>query len=170
MKKILVAIILLAFPVLGYCQFGSLLNRVKENIEKKAAGSLNKKIDGVLGNERKGENSSSGPDKSDQKEELQGFKAYSNFDFVPGKDIIYVEDFIKADLGELPINWTTRSKADVQVIDGIQGKWLRGYKEGHTVSVNNNELGDNYSIEFDLIYYFRPNDHNYVWPDLRLEL
>lgn len=50
---------------------------------------------------------------------------FSKFDFVPGKTVLYFDNFENDNIGETPMNWLTSSSAEVVTIDGVEGKWLK---------------------------------------------
>jgi outer membrane protein OmpA-like peptidoglycan-associated protein len=181
MKKNIIMASMILMPALGFCQLGGMLKRVKQTVasttEDKVSGTassaVNKGIENVF---RKSRANGTMPDETQGKKGTvaetspakPSLKTYSRFDFVAGSQVVYAEDFSTDAIGEFPLNWTTKAKGNVETIQGLQGKWLKGYKDGEFISVNKNELGDNYTVEFDLIYYFAPKEDVYVWPNLHI--
>ena len=41
------------------------------------------------------------------------FKSYSKFDFVPGEQVIFFEDFLQDAIGDFPVNWNTNGTGEV---------------------------------------------------------
>lgn len=167
MKKVFFAAILMIMPFAMQAQLGkSLLNKVKSKLQQRANTKIDRAIDNTLdtveNSVKKDENttgSASDEDNTsgeDKPRDNGGIKAYSKFDFVPGDKVLYTEDFSQDAIGELPLNWNSSSKGEVMTIKGKQGKWLRGYPNSTMLSGNKSEFGDNFTIEFDLIYYFEP--------------
>lgn len=167
-------------------QLGGILKRIKDKAgsttqdktDKEVSSAVNKGIDNLLGRKKKKDaKTTGGADSAEDGEDVgvqtiqkRGLKSYSRFDFVPGATIQYAEDFTKDAIGEMPLGWTTKGKGEVMELDGVPGKWLRGFKESQLTSINKHELGENYTVEFDLIYYFGSKDATYVMPDLSIRL
>ena len=66
---------------------------------------------------------------------------------------------------ELPTNWNASGKGEVMTVEGKQGKWLRLFGNNTYLSGNKKGFGENYTIEFDMIYYFQPRKSGYLLPD-----
>ena len=83
------------------------------------------------------------------------FKSYSKFDFVPGEQIIYFEDFAKDAIGDFPDKWNTNSSAEVVTVGNLSGKWLKTVNEGlYKPQIKTNGFPDNYTIEFDAVFFY----------------
>jgi OOP family OmpA-OmpF porin len=90
-----------------------------------------------------------------------GGGAYSNYDFVPGDQIIFDDNFIDDADGEFPAHWSLeKGQAIINKIGGIPAFCLT---EGNYVQVAprlktpDNYLQDNFTVEFD----FFPTDGSY---------
>lgn len=73
------------------------------------------------------------------------------FDFVPGYNVIFEDNFQADPVGDFPARWSTSSGGEVVEIDGFPGKWLR--VSGNT-AVNpelKKKLPEHCTIEFDLV-------------------
>lgn len=176
MKKILIACTLIASMGSVHAQFKNLLNKAKEKVQQRADNkvdkAMDKTLDDVEGKKKDGTSASTNTDtnteesstaKTDTKPSI---KSYSKFDFVPGEKVIYAEDFAQDAIGELPLTWNSSGKGEVMTIDGKPGKWVRGHQNNTLLTGNKKPFGDNYTIEFDLIYYFQPKVTGYVMPDM----
>lgn len=176
-------------PLLTHAQVGNVLKRLKNTAtstaENKASNEVSsgvsKGIDNVLARKEKKKKkeqenddslgSTEQPNETAAKPSVKpGLKAYSKFDFVPGEKVMYAEDFSKDVIGEMPLLWTSKGRGEIMELENIPGKWLRGYEESQLISVNKNELGENYTVEFDLVYYFAPAKAAYVMPDIRVKM
>ena len=80
-------------------------------------------------------------------------KTYSNYDFVPGDQVIFEDDFVDDADGEFPAHWSLKAgQAIINKVAGIQAFFLT---EGNYVRVAprmktaDNYLPDNFTIEFD---------------------
>lgn len=78
-------------------------------------------------------------------------KTQSRFDFIPGDQVIYYNDFQVDPIGELPINWNTNGTAEVVTIEGLEGKWVQLYQNATYLTDNTELLSENFTVEFDLI-------------------
>lgn len=73
------------------------------------------------------------------------------FDFIPGGNTIFEDNFSRDPLGDFPAKWSTNSEGAVVELDGFPGKWL---KINGNVAVNpelKKKLPEDCTIEFDLV-------------------
>lgn len=161
-------------------QLGSFINRAKSKVQTRANNKADDAVDKTL-DVLEGKNPppaketrqatrqiANTPEVNEEaKEEAvekPAIKSYSKFDFVPGEKVIYSEDFAQDAIGELPTNWNASGKGEVRTMDGKQGKWLRVFPNNTYLSGNKKDFGENYTIEFDMIYFFQPKKTGYVLP------
>lgn len=113
---------------------------------------------------------SQGPDDGDTNTKQGGtsFESYSKYDFVPGEDIVYAEDFSQDVIGEFPLLWATDNRGEVVNIKGQDGRWLRMFHKSHFASPLLKELPENFTTEFDMIIHFK--EQGYVYPNINLRL
>lgn len=81
------------------------------------------------------------------------YKVYSKFDFVPGKTILYFDNFEKDNIGETPEGWMTTNMSEVVEIEGLEGKWITLEPKGGAVNIARSKKqswGDNFTVEFDI--------------------
>jgi outer membrane protein OmpA-like peptidoglycan-associated protein len=178
MKKIFIAGFIFCLPFTNHAQFGDLMNRAKNKVQSrlnnKADQAIDKTLDEIEGKPTASTNTSSTKETSrptaakaeasEEKAEKATIKSYSKFDFVPGDKIIYTEDFAQDAIGELPTNWNSSGKGEVMTVEGKQGKWLRIFQNNTYLTGNSKAFGENYTIEFDMIFYFQPKKPGYVLP------
>ncbi|HEX8315412.1 MAG TPA: OmpA family protein [Flavisolibacter sp.] len=172
MYKKVILLLMIAIPAISQAQLGGLLkkakNKVEQRIENKVDNEMNKTLDQVEGKQTTSSNTSttatSASSTEQPTEEKPSLKSYSKFDFVPGEKIIYAEDFAQDAIGELPLTWNSSGKGEVQTIEGKQGKWLRGFENTFYLTGNKKSFGENYTVEFDAIFYFQPKVKGYVLP------
>ncbi len=77
---------------------------------------------------------------------------YSKFDYVPGDELIFFEDFSQDFVGDFPARWNTNGSGEVVKINKVDGNWLElksGYNIMFIPDINN--LPEDYTIEFDVI-------------------
>lgn len=81
------------------------------------------------------------------------FRSYSKFDFIPGEQVIYFEDFSQAAIGDFPDKWNTNGSGEIVTIGNIAGKWLKTASEiKYVPMLSGKPFPENYTIEFDAIY------------------
>src|SRR6185295_4466489 len=81
------------------------------------------------------------------------FKSYSKFDFVPGEQVIYFEDFSQGALGDFPAKWNTNSSGEIVTISTTGGKWLKTARDGkYKPEIKTTGFPDNFTVEFDIIF------------------
>ncbi|RYZ21773.1 MAG: hypothetical protein EOO10_22170, partial [Chitinophagaceae bacterium] len=177
MHKKLLGLLIIITPALCQAQLGGLLKKAKSKVEQridsKVDSEMNKTLDQVEGKQTTSSNGSTAAPTSSTDQpaaENETVKSYSKFDFVPGEKIIYAEDFAQDAIGELPLTWNSSGKGEVQTIEGKQGKWLRGFENVFYLTGNKKNFGENYTVEFDAIFYFQPKVKGYVLPYWRAGL
>lgn len=84
------------------------------------------------------------------KAEKPTLKSYSKFDFIPGANIIAVEDFSQDAIGDFPAKWNTNSSGEIVTIEGTENKWLMLGPEGVFYPEFMNKLPENFTLEFNL--------------------
>jgi len=172
MHKILVGLMIILLPAVSQAQFNNLLKKAKSKVEQRLDKQMDKSLDQLEGKEPPAANSTAATSKpavatpapEPVKEEKVTIKSFSRFDFVPGEKIIYAEDFAQDAIGELPLTWNASGKGEVMTIDGKPGKWLRAFENTTYLTGNKKSFGDNYTIEFDLMFYFEPKVKGYLLP------
>jgi OmpA-OmpF porin, OOP family len=165
MNKYLFTALLFAAPLLLQAQIGNVLNRAKAKVNQRVNNKIDKGIDEALDEvEGKGKpkpaanNSADGTASSSNKK--IGYA--STFDFIPGEQLLYTEDFSQDAVGELPLNWNTTGKAEVVTVDGQNGKWVKMYQNSFYLTGNKKEFPKNFTVEFDLLLAF--NYKSYTLP------
>jgi outer membrane protein OmpA-like peptidoglycan-associated protein len=79
-------------------------------------------------------------------------EVYSKFDFVPGDNQIFFDDYANDFIGDFPSNWNTNGTGEVVTIGTSDQKWMElkpGY--GITFIPDVPDLPEEYTIEFDLM-------------------
>lgn len=177
MHKKLIGLLIILSPAVSQAQLGGLLkkakNKVEQRIENKVDREMDKGLDQVEGKQTTSSNgvtTASSTPTEPIKDEKPTLKSYSKFDFIPGEKIIYAEDFAQDAIGELPLTWNASGKGEVQTIDGKQGKWLRGFENTFYLTGNKKGFGENFTVEFDAIFYFEPKVKGYVLPYWKMGL
>jgi outer membrane protein OmpA-like peptidoglycan-associated protein len=99
--------------------------------------------------------SKSGASAKTDKDAAPVLTSYSKYDFVPGDQILYYEDFSQDAIGDFPATWTTNSSGEVKSLNLAPGKWYQNTtKSGMFTYLNKITLPSNFILEFDYIPYF----------------
>ncbi len=140
-----------------------ILKKVKEKVKEKTEQKVNEGID-------KGVDKAMDPDtyKQDSTAQQNGdttvvnvnqtentqvteLKSYSKFDFVPGEQVLFFEDFSQDNIGDFPALWNTNGSAEVVNTNLFPGNWMQFLTRDAIWTDNLLELPDNYTIEFDVV-------------------
>ncbi|MET7030566.1 OmpA family protein [Sediminicola luteus] len=81
-----------------------------------------------------------------------GIAVYSKFDYVPGDQIIFYDDFTKDFVGDFPSKWNTNGGGEVVTMNDSPEKWMEllpGYNIYYIPDVP--KLPEEYTIEFDVM-------------------
>jgi outer membrane protein OmpA-like peptidoglycan-associated protein len=181
MKKIIVMLIS-CLPLAGFSQSG-LLEKAKQKLKDRLAQRTDEGMDKALDKAEKGVKDGATKQKEKKKEEkttsaevktgsspTTSFESYSKYDFIPGENIMYAEDFSQDAIGELPLKWSCNNQGQTVTIKGQDGKWLRLMKEGHFVSPYIKSLPENFTAEFDVVLHLPENVDNTSYADLVVRL
>ncbi|WP_276500397.1 OmpA family protein [Terrimonas pollutisoli] len=158
-RKIIIALLIAALPFAADAQFSGILNKVKTKAKQRADNKvdrgIDKSLDEIEGKKTTTTTSSASPaPKTETKEEAveeAGPKSFTKYDFIPGEQILYYDNFEGEALAELPANWNTSGTGEVTTLDKFAGNWLRLHKPFTYLSSNQKQFGENYTIEFDVI-------------------
>jgi OOP family OmpA-OmpF porin len=186
MKKIFFVVIALTLLTqVSYSQFGNLLNKAKEKakskteqrVDKKMDSEMDKALDKAEGKNAKNSNSTNntneetssaneeGSPKVENKPADNSLKSFSRFDFVPGEQIVYFDDFEQETIAELPLGWNTNGSGEVVTLDKAEGQWLRLHHPFIYLTRNEKEFTDNYTVEFDIIMQLKNN--GWMYPEVK---
>lgn len=84
-----------------------------------------------------------------EKVKLQGTTQY---DFVPGDQILFFEDFSQDAIGDFPALWTSNGSGEVKTVNIAPGKWLHMNGEDAVYCYTRQiAFPDNFILEFDII-------------------
>lgn len=165
MKRSVVIALAILIPFLSSAQLGNLMNKAKSKVNQRIDNHVDKAMDRALDNiEGKKEDVAVAPTAEDGPSKGKQVKAYSKFDFVAGEKILYAEDFSQDAIGELPLTWNSSGKGEVMTMEDRTGKWLRAFGNTVYLSGARAKFGENYTIEFDMMYFFEPRVTGYLLP------
>ena len=82
----------------------------------------------------------------------ESLKAFSQYDFVPGDQVLLYEDFSQDAVGDFPALWTTNKSGEVNTLNVAPGNWLNlNATEGNWWLLKPIEFPKNYIVEFDVV-------------------
>jgi outer membrane protein OmpA-like peptidoglycan-associated protein len=169
------ALFLIVFNSTLYSQFDP-LEKIKDKVEEKAEEKTDEAIDEGLNEFEKGmteedaENSEEqieeqNEEQNDQqtiegetntnntvKQKQDDLKSFSKFDFVPGENVVFFEDFSQDAIGDFPAKWNTNASGEVITLNNYPGNWFAPGGNGTFVPDFLNKLPENFTMEFDLIF------------------
>ncbi|RYZ99679.1 MAG: OmpA family protein [Sphingobacteriaceae bacterium] len=174
-RNLLLCVALLSFSVQGVnAQF---LNRLK----KKAEAAVNKKADAAIDNALENGTVSSKKEKpAEQSQQAEAapqaaksekteakpepLQAYAKYDFIPGQNFIYTDNFTGEAMGELPTGWNSKGNGAVTKLNNFPGNWMR--MDQNAVYLPGKDLAttDNFTVEFDMVLDLKSK--GYGFPDI----
>lgn len=78
--------------------------------------------------------------------------SYSKYDFIPGDQVLFFEDFSQDAIGDFPGLWTTDGTGEIRTLNNFPGNWL--YMNGDGASyclMKDLVLPENFIMEFDVV-------------------
>ncbi len=171
----LAVLFLIIFNSTLYSQFDP-LEKIKDKVEEKAEEKTDEAIDEGLNEFEKGITDDDAENSEEQIEEQNdeqndqqivenetkneeiinkkqdGLKSYSKFDFVPGENVVFFEDFSQDAIGDFPTKWNTNASGEVVTLNNYPGNWFAPGGNGTFVPDLLDKLPENFTLEFDLIY------------------
>ncbi|UWX54371.1 OmpA family protein [Maribacter litopenaei] len=142
---------------------------VERRVDKEATEKTDQALDSILEPGSKKNGKSPVPNTTDSEEKPQnnntsgnksvtgsegpkGLSVYSKFDFVPGDEQLFFDDFANDFVGDFPAKWNTNAGGEVVMLGEDSEKWFKlksGYNLFFIPSAPN--LPNDYTIEFDVI-------------------
>ncbi len=154
-KIFLTIVFLAAFLFPTHAQF-DILNKVKEKVEekveKKTEEAIEKGTDSTEEAKQNNNNAEATNNENNAPTKTDELKSYSKYDFVPGNQVLYVEDFSQDNVGDFPALWNTNSSGEVVTLNNYPGNWFQPGTEGAYIPEVKGSFGENFTMEFDLIY------------------
>jgi outer membrane protein OmpA-like peptidoglycan-associated protein len=124
----------------------------KEKTEKEETEEVEETVeDDVVGSETE-EVETEEQEKPVKPDDKPKMESYTKYDFIPGDQILYFEDFSQDAVGDFPANWTTNSSGEVKTTNLFPGKWFHLNGENATYCYTKQiTLPENFIMEFDII-------------------
>jgi OmpA-OmpF porin, OOP family len=141
-------------------QFESLKKKtedtIKKEIEKQPEAKDEQQNDNKTqtNNEKQDSQNQTGNNKTDETQtgdDVQ-FKSSTQYDFVPGENVIFFDDFSQDAIGDFPALWTANSAGEINTINIAQGNWFNlNSTDGNYFYLNDINFPKNFIIEFDIV-------------------
>jgi OOP family OmpA-OmpF porin len=131
-----------------------LLKKIKQKAEDNVARQVEKEENKQVAEKSKpAEAGASNSNESKTNSGSANLAVYSKFDFVPGTNILYYDNFEKDNTGEAPLGWITSASAEVVTVEGLEGNWLKlsSTSARHMTRNKKQSWGNNFTVEFDLL-------------------
>lgn len=92
-------------------------------------------------------------EKTSQKpQEDPKFSSSTQYDFVPGDNVIFYDDFSQDAVGDFPALWTANSAGEINTVSIAPGNWFNlNSTDGNYFYLNDINFPKNFIIEFDII-------------------
>ena len=124
------------------------MDKAEESVTKegknKNSESNEEEEEGAIVTEEKGENMA-----ANTSQKLTGT---SQYDFVPGDQILFYDDFSQDAIGDFPALWTTNGSGEVKSVNIAPGKWFHMNGEDAVYCYTRQiDFPDNFIVEFDII-------------------
>ena len=141
------ALFLIVFNSTSYSQFDP-LEKIKDKLEEKAEEKTDEAIDEGLNEFEEGmtdEDEENSEEQIEEQNEEQNdqqttegetntdktveqkqddLKTFSKFDFVPGENVVFFEDFTQDAVGDFPAKWNTNASGEVITLNNYPGNWF----------------------------------------------
>jgi OmpA-OmpF porin, OOP family len=139
-----------------------------ESLKKKTEDTINKEIEkqteakdeqqndneAQTNNEKQDSQNQTGNNKTDEtqtSDDVQ-FKSSTQYDFVPGENVIFFDDFSQDAIGDFPALWTANSAGEINTINIADGHWFNlNSTDGNYFYLNDINFPKNFIIEFDIV-------------------
>ncbi|PZX17908.1 OmpA family protein [Breznakibacter xylanolyticus] len=78
--------------------------------------------------------------------------SFTKYDFVPGDQLLFFEDFSQDAIGDFPALWTTNGGGEVRLLQSLSGNWLyMNSRDNVYCLMNDLTLPANFILEFDIV-------------------
>ena len=138
------------------------LDKTEDGV-KDATKKKDKKEDNKQSTNEDATKSSETPEKKDDKP--TPLTSNTKYDFVPGDQVLFFEDFSQDAVGDFPALWTTNGSGEVRTVNKASGNWLYlSQDDGAYCLMKDLVLPDNFIFEFDMIGQPKEDyDHTDFW-------
>ncbi len=140
-RVLLAGIVLIAFSQTSYAQFF-------KKIKSHAADVVNQAIDDAIDQPQNQDEPTASTQGTAASKALN---VPAPFDFTPGSEVIFKDNFSADSVGAFPQYWKTNASGSVVEVPGIPGKWFL-LKERATYKLDTLlSMPENFTLEFDIL-------------------
>lgn len=135
-------------------------NTVERNVVEKTEEVTEKALD-VKANKKNGESTDDEESENEsqdnsvqntKQEPQQKLSSTSRYDFVPGDQILYFEDFSQDAIGDFPALWTSNGSGEIKTVNIAPGNWFHLNGEDAVYCyMEEIDFPENFIVEFDII-------------------
>ncbi|MBX3242658.1 MAG: OmpA family protein [Chitinophagaceae bacterium] len=156
-QKIFV-LLLTMLPALANAQLKDWAEKINNKVKNKATARIERKIDqaidstvDVIEGKKQPVKKNKPVQESISDTSVTGKKLYVKYDFIPGEEVIYSNDFTTDNMGELPTGWNSNGTGAVVTLDAFENKWMQLYQNTAYLTDNTASFTENCTVEFDLL-------------------
>ena len=125
---------------------------IKDAFTKKDNEPKNNEGQGEDKNKDQKDRNQSDAQQDEKVQSSQGLKAYSQYDFVPGDQLLLYEDFSQDAVGDFPALWTTNKSGEINTLNVAPGNWLNlNANDGNWWFIREISFPENFIVEFDIV-------------------
>ena len=85
-------------------------------------------------------------------QEQTSLQSFSKYDFVPGENVIFFDDFSQDAVGDFPALWTADAAGEINTLNIAPGNWFNlNSHDGNYFYLKNVDFPKNFIIEFDIV-------------------
>jgi OmpA-OmpF porin, OOP family len=156
--KTFFALLLAVLSFENSIQAQGLLRKLKQKAEQVTSDAVGKKMDKeadkAINGDKQGKQSTPACETAKAgtpaQDNMGSVQSFSRYDFIPGKTVLFEENFMQDNIGEFPLKWYTRTKGEVVTLNNIAGQWMRIFPDGIYFAPPV-QLKEDYTIEFDVL-------------------
>jgi len=159
--NVVAGMMILGLLVVGGLSWSSaqVLERMTEKVKEKVENKVDEKVDETIEEALEAKKADSAATASKAKVATTNpgstakdeFKSFSKFDFVPGDQVIFYEDFSQDAIGDFPPNWDTDGTGEVVTIGAQSARWLKWSAGASYAPLLKKPFPDNFTVEFDIL-------------------
>ncbi|WP_313029280.1 OmpA family protein [Soonwooa sp.] len=137
---------------------GDIVDKGLDKVEEGIENIFKKKDKSNNSNSQSGNTNSSGANQNTTQNGNTDYSQYKGSTFIPGKNVLFFEDFATARLGTGNTNWhmyeydpsADFERPNVRTISASGGNWLKMPRKGFVFPNSFKNLPDQFTLEFDL--------------------
>jgi OOP family OmpA-OmpF porin len=163
-RVFIVTLLIVFFSTMSVSAQIDLKGKLRDRLDRKVDQGLDKAEEAAKKKEKKSEeaeatgeeegnqnNSKAEQSKVPAQEVKTSLQTFSKYDFVPGDQVLFFEDYSQDNIGDFPPLWYTNKGGEVQTTNLFPGKWFMMKEEGMYFFEKGFTFPENFTLEFDVI-------------------